>query len=74
MDREADVIRSEISQTRADLDRKLTRLEARARELTPRNYARRLVQERRFEQILGSVLMLAGGMFAWRRRPRRVVH
>ncbi len=73
MDREADVIRSDISHTRADLDRKLTKLETLAREMAPRNYARRFVRERRFEQILGSALMLAGGMLAGRRRPRRAV-
>lgn len=72
MDRDAALIRSEINQTRADLDRKLTRLETRARELTPRNVARRVVRQRKFEQVLGSVLMVAGGLFAWRRRPRRV--
>ena len=36
MDREAAVIRSEMSQTRAGLDRKLSQLEARARDMTPR--------------------------------------
>jgi len=72
MDREAALIRSEISQTRADLDRKLARLEARARELTPRRYARRFVHERRFEQLIGGMLLCAGGFFAWKRRPRRV--
>ncbi len=36
MDREAAVIRSEMSQTRADLDRKLSQLETRAKEMTPR--------------------------------------
>ncbi len=72
MDREADVIRSEINQTRADLDRKLARLEARAREMTPRRYARRVVRERAFEQVIGSTLVLAGALMAWRQRPRRV--
>ena len=36
MDREAAVIRSEMSQTRQALDQKLTRLEARAHELSPK--------------------------------------
>ena len=71
MDREAALIRSEISQTRADLDRKLARLGARARELAPRRYATRLLRDRRFEQIVGSILLCAGSVFAWRRRPRR---
>ena len=70
MDREAALIRSEISQTRADLDRKICRLEARARELTPRRVATRLVHERRFEQIVGTLLLVAGAVFAWKRWPR----
>jgi hypothetical protein len=71
MDREPAFIRAEISQTRADLDRKLARLEARARELTPRRAARRFVHERRFEQILGTILVFAGSLFAWKQRPWR---
>ena len=74
MDREAAYIRSEISQTRADLDRKLTRLEARARELSPRRYAQRVVHQQRFQQILGAVLLFAGSVFAWKRRPWRRHH
>jgi hypothetical protein len=71
MDREAALIRSEISQTRADLDRKISRLEARARELTPRRYATRLAHERRIQQIAGAILLCAGGLFVWKRWPRR---
>jgi hypothetical protein len=71
MDRQADVIRAEITQTRADLDRKLMRLEARARELTPRRAAQRFVHQRAFEQLTGGLLVLAGTVFAWRKRPRR---
>ena len=70
MVREADVIRSEIDQTRSDLDRKLMRLEARAREMTPRRYAQRFVRERAFEQVVGSTLVLAGALMAWRKYPR----
>jgi len=71
MVRKADLIRSEIDQTRSDLDRKLSRLEARAREMTPRRYAHRFVRERAFEQVVGGALVLAGAFMAWRRRPRR---
>ncbi len=39
MDSEAAVIRAEMSRTRADLDRKLTELQARARDMTPRKPA-----------------------------------
>lgn len=70
MEREADLIRSDISRTRANLDRKLSLLEARARELTPRRYARRIVRERIFEQVVGGALIFAGALLAWRRRPR----
>ena len=70
MAREADLIRSEIDQTRTDLDRKLMRLEARAREMTPRRYAHRFVRERGFERLVGSTLMLAGALMAWRNYRR----
>jgi hypothetical protein len=66
MAREADVIRSEIEETRIDLDRKLLRLEARAREMTPRRYAQRFVRERAFEQVVGSALVMCGAVMAWR--------
>jgi hypothetical protein len=67
MVREADVIRSEIDQTRTDLDQKLLRLEARAREMTPRRYAQRFVRDRAFEQVVGTALVLSGAIMAWRR-------
>ena len=66
MVREADLIRSEIDQTRMDLDQKLSRLEARAREMSPRRYAQRFVRQRAFEQLVGSALMAAGALMAWR--------
>ena len=66
MVREADLIRSEIDQTRTDLDQKLSKLEARAREMTPRRYAHRFVRERAFEQVVGSALVAAGALIAWR--------
>jgi hypothetical protein len=70
MVREADVIRSEIDQTRTDLDQKLLRLEARAREMTPRRYAQRFVRDRAFEQVVGTALVLSGAMMAWQRYRR----
>jgi len=71
MDREAAVIRSEMSQTRADLDRKLSRLAARARGMTPREYARRLMPAYLVDRVIGGALLLAGSVMAWRRYPRR---
>ena len=70
MVREADLIRSEIDQTRSNLDSKLMRLEARAREMTPRRVALRFVRERAFERVVGSTLMLAGALMAWRNYRR----
>jgi hypothetical protein len=74
MDREADVIRAEMTETRAALDRKITMLESRARELTPREYARRHLPDYFTERVIGSVLVLIGARMAWkayRRRPTR---
>ena len=45
MDREAAVIRSEMSQTRADLDRKLSALEAKAHDMSPRRVVQRNLPE-----------------------------
>src|SRR5262245_18469273 len=70
MVREADLIRSEIDQIRSNLDSKLIRLEARAREMTPRRVAQRFVRERAFEQVVGSTLMFAGALMAWRKIGR----
>jgi hypothetical protein len=66
MDREAAVIRSEMSQTRADLDRKLSQLETRAKEMTPRAYARRHMPEYPWERAIGTTLLAVGGWMAWR--------
>ena len=65
MDREAAVIRAEMTQTRAELDRKITRLEARAREFTPRRISRRYVPEYFVDRVIGGVLTLVGLKLAW---------
>lgn len=72
MDREAAVIREEMNQTRADLDRKLARLEARARELRPRSVARRYMPEYALDRLVGTVLTLVGTRMAWRRWRNRI--
>jgi hypothetical protein len=46
------------------------RLEERAREMTPRRVAQRFVRERAFEQVVGSTLMFAGALMAWRNYRR----
>jgi hypothetical protein len=75
MDREAAVLRAEMSQTRADLDRKITRLEAHARELTPRRLSERYLPEYLWERVIGGALTLVGLKMAWsqyrNRRHRR---
>lgn len=71
MDREAAVIRSEMIQTRADLDRKLTALEARARELSPRKVVARRMPDYFWEKTLGGALTLAGLTMAWGRFRRQ---
>lgn len=74
MDRQAAVIRSEMIQTRVELDRKITQLEARARELTPRRYAERHMPEYMLDRVIGGLLTLIGLRMAWgmyRNRRRR---
>jgi hypothetical protein len=76
MDREAAVIKSEMSQTRAELDRKIARLEVRARELRPKAMAQRHMPEFFVDRVIGGVLTLVGLRMAWgmvkqRRRARR---
>jgi hypothetical protein len=65
MDREAAVIRSEMSQTRAELDRKISQLEVRAKELTPRAYAQRHMPEFFLDRVIGGVLTVIGLKMAW---------
>ena len=71
MDREAAVIRSEMSQTRADLDRKITQLEERARELTPRRYMQRHLPDHMPQRAIGAVLTMLGIAMAWRMHRAR---
>ena len=65
MDREAAVLRAEMSRTRAELDRKITLLETRARELTPRRLSERYMPDYVWERVIGSVLTLVGIKMAW---------
>ena len=73
MDREAAVIRAEMSQTRAELDRKITQLELRAKELAPHEITRRYLPEYFVDQVIGGILTLVGIRLAWamHRRPAR---
>lgn len=71
MDREAVVIREEMSHTRAELDRKLSLLEVRARELTPRAMAQRYMPDYFLDRAIGAVLTLAGIVMAVRYFTRK---
>jgi hypothetical protein len=66
MDSEAAVIREEMNQTRADLDQKLTRLEARAEQLRPRAVVRRYMPEYPLDKAIGAVLTVIGTSMVWR--------
>jgi hypothetical protein len=66
MDREAAVIREEMSNTRAELDQKLALLELRARELRPKAMARRYLPEYPVDRAIGAMLTLIGSSMAWR--------
>ena len=65
MDREAAVLRAEMSRTRAELDRKITMLETRARELTPRALSRRYMPDYFVDRVVGGILTLVGLKMAW---------
>ena len=71
MDREAAVLRAEMSRTRAEIDRKLTQLEARARELTPSALGERYLPDYLWERVIGGVLTLVGVRMAWSRYRQR---
>lgn len=65
MDREASVVRAEMSRTREQLDQKLSLLRDKVNDMTPRRLAQRYVPERFADQALGSVLALIGLKMAW---------
>jgi hypothetical protein len=65
MDSEAAVIRSEMNETRAQLDRKIGLLEERARAYTPRQLSERYLPDFLAEKVLGTVLTLVGVKMLW---------
>ena len=74
MDREAAVIRAEMSQTRAELDRKIARLEDRAREMNPKRYWERHRPDYLLDRAIGGLLAFVGVSMAigqLRRHRRR---
>jgi len=63
-----------MSQTRAEIDRKIRQLEIRAKEFSPREVTRRYLPEYFVDQVIGGMLTLVGLQLAWavhRRRVRR---
>ena len=64
MDSEAAVIRSEMSQTRAELDYKISQLQRKRQELTPRSVLSRYMPERALDYVIGGVLTLVGARMA----------
>jgi hypothetical protein len=74
MAEEAAVIREEMNHTRAELDWKLARLEARAKELRPGAVAKRYMPDYAVDRAIGAVLTLIGTRMAyttWRNRQNR---
>jgi hypothetical protein len=67
MDSEAAVIRSEMSQTKAELDYKISQLQRKTHAMTPRAVARRFMPERALDYAIGSVLTVVGARMSWGR-------
>jgi hypothetical protein len=67
MDSEAAVIRSEMSQTKAELDYKISQLQRKVHDATPRSVVSRFMPERALDYALGGVLTLVGAKMAWGR-------
>jgi hypothetical protein len=54
-----------MSQTRADIDRKIALLEARARDLTPKRLSERYVPKYALDRAIGGLLTVIGLRMAW---------
>jgi len=67
MDREAAVLREEMTRTREELDGKIALLQARVTELSPQRLTRRYFSNYSLDRALGAVLMLVGLKMAWSR-------
>jgi hypothetical protein len=67
MDRESAVLRAEMSRTRAELDQKLSMLQEKVDDLTPRRLAQRYLPDYFGDRLMGGVLTLVGLKMAWAR-------
>jgi len=56
-----------MSQTKAELDYKISQLQRKAKDMTPRSVVRRVMPERTLDYALGGVLTLVGAKLAWGR-------
>jgi hypothetical protein len=56
-----------MSRTRAELDQKLSMLQARVSDLTPRRLTQRYVQDYSVDRFVGGMLTLIGLRMAWTR-------
>ena len=65
MDREAAVLRAEMSHTRAELDQKLALLQERVSELSPQRLSERYLPEYFVDRVIGGILMVVGLKMAW---------
>jgi hypothetical protein len=65
MDREAAVLRAEMSQTRADIDHKISVLQARVSEMTPQKLSQRYMPEYFVDRVVGGLLTVIGLKMAW---------
>lgn len=70
MDREAAVLRAEMSRTREQLDQKLSLLRGKVNDMTPRRVAQRYMPEYFADRALGGILTLIGLKMAWSRYRR----
>ena len=67
MDREASVVRAEMSRTREQLDQKLSLLQEKVNDMTPRRVVQRYLPDYFADRALGGVLTLIGLRMAWSR-------
>ena len=65
MDREAAVLRAEMSRTRAELDEKLTLLQERVSDLTPQRLSERYMPDYFVDRVIGGILTVVGLKMAW---------
>jgi hypothetical protein len=56
-----------MSQTKAELDYKISQLQRKAHDLTPRSVVSRYMPERALDYAIGGVLTLVGATMAWGR-------